>query len=130
MTVGRMLEPFFRQLQRDRVLHMVVAPILSIFQVLTLVYIWISADFMWGIIIMILLGVVYNMLAWWLDKAGLLTLWRTQESKTKDAEVTNASINLNCARIAKYMKLPNEELDKIESESMKILGIGVNEHGN
>lgn len=113
----------FRQLQRDRVLFFVVQPIYGVMQLLALVYIWLSMELVAGIVIMIVLAVLYNIAAWIFDKRRLLQLWRTQESKTKDAEVTDAQIDLHSARMAKYMKYTEAQLDDIIDESKKVLGI-------
>lgn len=117
-----------RQTQRNRIFFMVVQPIQGILQLILWIFIWVEMPVDIGIYIIVISLLLLQVVVWKLDVSNFFQLWRMQESKSKDAETTNAQIDLQAARWAKFMKKSEEELDKIELESMVILGIKVNKN--
>lgn len=121
--VGKWFGAGVRQMQRARILYMVVQPMMGVFQWLTLVFIWISADFGTGIIAMIVLGIGYTIASWRLDKSGFFQMWRAQEVKSKDSTVLDAQMDLQAARYVKFQGYTEDELNEIIARSSAVLGI-------
>lgn len=112
-----------RQAQRNRIFYMVIQPAQALLNLILWVFIWVDMPVNVGIYIIVILLLAIQVIVWKLDTSEFFQLWRAQESKSKDARVTNASINLNCARIAKYQRLTEEELNTIIEDSKEVLGI-------
>lgn len=117
-----------RQTQRNRIFFMVVQPIQGILQLILWIFIWVNMPIDIGIYIIVISLLLLQVIVWKLDTSNFFQMWRTQESKSKDAEVLDAQVNLQAARWAKFMKMSEEKLNQIELESMAILGIKVNKN--
>jgi len=117
-----------KQAQRNRIFYMVIQPIQGILQLMLWVYIWVDMPVDSGVAIMIIGLLVLQVIVWRFDVSGFYQSWRAQESKSKDARVINAQINLQAARYVSFQRMTQEELNGVITKSKSTLGMAGDEY--